>query len=56
MFLRDHRIACDQELKELIHERLANLAKNSCLGARFSLPIDVALILMEPYFSVCHSN
>jgi hypothetical protein len=28
MFLRDHRHAFDQELKELVHERLANVAKN----------------------------
>jgi hypothetical protein len=77
MFLRDHRIACDQELKELVHEWLANLAKNNRLGARrffttglllsgwgravyrwcsYTFPIDVALILREPYFSVFHSN
>jgi len=33
MFLRDHRYAFDQELKELVHGRLADVAKNTCLGA-----------------------
>jgi hypothetical protein len=28
MLLREHRLACDQELKKLVHEQLPDLAKN----------------------------